>query len=87
MKVRKFLLRLDLRKEHVKFWRPQILLLVKNPRTSMYLIDFVNDIKKGGLFVLGHIVPTPFTSAVAEGINHQMPAWLQMVEEFKLKVI
>uniref|UniRef100_A0AC35U591 Solute carrier family 12 member 9 n=1 Tax=Rhabditophanes sp. KR3021 TaxID=114890 RepID=A0AC35U591_9BILA len=88
--VRKYLLILDVRKEHVKFWRPQILLLASRPGTICSLMDFVNDLKKSGLYVIGHVKSGSLEneSGVQEALDplqQVYPYWLSLIDYLKLK--
>lgn len=81
--VRKYLLRL--RQGHVKFWRPQILLLVNDPRRQYKLIQFCNSLKKGGLFVLGHVIVSQDFGAAVPEARQQQKSWTKYIDFSKIK--
>lgn len=81
--VRKYLLRL--RQEHVKYWRPQILLLVNDPRNEYTLIQFCNYMKKGALYILGHVIVSEDFARAAPEATRQQSAWTKFIDHAKVK--
>lgn len=56
--VRKYLLRISKTSDGLgkKYWRPQFLFIVSEPKQCLEAICFLNDMKKGGLLVLGKVL-------------------------------
>jgi hypothetical protein len=80
--VRKYLLMLDTNKLHSKFWRPNVLLVIDNPAAA--LIGFCNNIKKGGLLLIGQAVIGNYTDAIrlSKSLKH---AWNLFLKNYKIK--
>jgi potassium/chloride transporter 9 len=81
--VRKYLLRL--RQDHVKFWRPSVLLFVNDPRKKYKLIQFCNSLKKGALFILGHVIITDDFKAATPEVKRQQSSWSRYIDVMKIK--
>lgn len=81
--VRKYLLQLDARKDHLKFWRPQIILFISNTQPMYRLIDFVNNLKKSGLYILATVLVADHRQG---GSYHDFfNAMIQFVDKMSLK--
>ncbi|KAG0144486.1 hypothetical protein CROQUDRAFT_94964 [Cronartium quercuum f. sp. fusiforme G11] len=83
--VRKYLLRLDERKDNVKYWRPQVLLFTNDPRHDWNQIVFCNSLKKGGLYVLAHIIKSEFSAEAIQELQEQQLNWLSLVDISNIK--
>lgn len=78
--VRKYLLRL--KPEHIKFWRPQIIVLINDPRHHTRLIQFCNSLKKGSLYILGHVIVTDDFGTGIHEAKLQQAAWTKYITEY-----
>ncbi|GMT10099.1 hypothetical protein PFISCL1PPCAC_1396, partial [Pristionchus fissidentatus] len=67
--------------EHVKTYRPQILVLSGNPAARPSLVDFVYNITKGSsLMICGYVVPyapSDRVYSVCRKLDRQLNEWLQ----------
>ena len=70
--------RLNVQDEHVKHYRPMILLLSGNPTNRTTLVDMANHMtKRYGLLFLAHIAQGPIPFRTKDEIIHKQKQWLR----------
>ena len=62
-----------------------MLLLVRNPRTCCSLINFVNQMKKGGLYVLGQVTLGNISDFPEDPLTEKTGDWLSLIDHLKVK--
>eukprot|EP00095_Tigriopus_kingsejongensis_P002400 snap_masked-scaffold934_size79169-processed-gene-0.6 protein:Tk02400 transcript:snap_masked-scaffold934_size79169-processed-gene-0.6-mRNA-1 annotation:"solute carrier family 12 member 9" len=83
--VRKYLLLLHPDKNHVKYWRPNILLLVGNARKSCALMDFTNALKKSGMYFLGHVSVAKMDELLVDPVKKNLSKYQKLIDHLKIK--
>lgn len=58
--------------------------MVSNPRQSANIIDFVNDMKKSGLFILGHVKVGRLDDCRKDPALTEQANWLSLVDYLKV---
>nr|XP_028560752.1 solute carrier family 12 member 9-like [Podarcis muralis] len=59
--------------------------MVANPRGSSQLMKFINHLKKGGLFVLGHVEIGDLDTMPSDPIQAHYNFWLSLVDKLSIK--
>lgn len=59
--------------------------MVSNPRASIPLIKFANDLKKSGLFIIGHIMIGDLDHYEIDPVVEQYPLWLKLSDMLSVK--
>ena len=89
--VRKYLLQLERADlTHVKYWRPQFMVVLHGgPSGNVPMLEFINNMKKGGLFIIGDLVTIaagtdPDDETFAQCANRR-ELWHHFLEEAQFK--